>query len=71
MNDNIKISSIEQNISHINESLQRIESNMKSGFQEVNGRIDKINNRLWQLFFWVTGGFGAVLVVIAKANHWF
>lgn len=89
MSDDTRIALLENNLSHIGETLKRLERKMDDGFLEnkkefdrleqkmdknfgtLDVKIDAINNRLWILYFWVTGGFAAVLGVIAKSHHWF
>ena len=45
---------------------------------EINAKIDKLDNRLWQLFMWTIAGFGATIAgfvslfaIIAHGFEWF
>lgn len=54
-----RIIRVETVIESINQSLIRLEN-----------KIDKIDNRLWQVMFWTIAGFIGILGVLAKVFHW-
>lgn len=70
MKDDTRIALLEQSISHINETMTRLEikmdrldSKLEDGFKGVNGRI-------WANFYWGVAGFSSVLGLIAHALRW-
>lgn len=85
MKDGTRIALLEQSITHINDTMLRIEKRfdaVDARFDRIELRIDAlsgemkqgfkdINNRLWSNFFWMVGGFAGILGLVAHAVHWF
>lgn len=76
-----RIARLESNSNHVFTQLADIKNEIKEFRQEIktmfnhldnkiDTKIDKINSRLWTLFFWMIGGFASVLYVIAHADKW-
>lgn len=57
-------------LSDIKSDIKQLSDRMENGFKNSDARIDKINSRLWTLFYWMIGGFASVLYVIAHAHKW-
>ncbi len=55
---------------NIDHRFDKVDKKLESLDKKLDLKLDKINNRFWVQFFWATGGFAAVLTVIAKAVHW-
>lgn len=76
-----RIAILETNISHIHETLERIENNMSIGFANIHNRFEKIDDRFnkieskvdsnfkWLITLYIGGGLG-LLTVLAKGFHW-
>lgn len=64
MSENIKIAVLEQNISQINDTLKRIEQDVKH-----------INNRIWSNFLWllsiIIGSTVGLAYMMAHGFRWF
>ena len=76
-NEDKRIALLEQSIGGINQTLIRIEKDMKEsfakvddGFAKVNNSIEQTNNRLWYNFYWSVAGFSGILMLFAHAQHW-
>jgi hypothetical protein len=65
-----KIAVLENTNVHVVESLHRIERRLEIMESNFNSRIDRIDNRLWQLMFFTIAGFAGVLGLIAHAFKW-
>lgn len=74
-------SDIKQLSERMDTGFKQLSDKMDSGFKQLSGKIDdnlkysdskmdKINSRLWTLFYWMIGGFASVLYVIAHAHKW-
>ena len=85
MSNDERIAILETTVSHVHETLERLEKNISKGFDNVDSRlnsidtriertdnrIDKINDRLWSNFIWTIGAIVAVLALMAHGFHWF
>lgn len=58
---------IKQDIKYL---CEEVKTEAKSLRDHVDIRLDRLNSRLWTLFFWMVGGGGSILYVIAKSSHW-
>ncbi len=58
-NHESRITRLEISSENINLSLNRIET-----------KLDKVDDRLWHLVFFMFGGFATTLGVMAKGFHW-
>lgn len=63
-----RIALLEQSIGHIDQTLMRIESTIEKMDKSLNARIDKVENRLWQILFLISSSI--VGIIIAKIFHW-
>lgn len=77
-----RLALLEQSISNLKESLERIERNINKGFSDVNKRIDdlssdanstfiEVNNRLWRNFYFLIGGFAGLFAMMGHGFKWF
>jgi chromosome segregation ATPase len=75
MKDDTRLALLEQSISHINETMMRIEKRFDSidkKFDDANKRFDRLENRIedvrknsWSQFCWVMGFMLAVATAFA------
>ena len=65
-----RIAVLENTISHINETLIRIENTIIGNHQELRQEVKKLDNRIWSNFYWAIGGFAAILGMLAKLLRW-
>ncbi len=65
-----RIAVLENTMLHIHETLERLDKRMTSLEMNMNQRFDKLDSRLWQNFYWMIGGFTAIIGLIAKLQHW-
>jgi len=70
MKDDTRIALLEQSIGHINQTLIRIEKRLDTMDAKIDARFDSLNNRIWNNFLWIIGGFTAILGILAHALHW-
>ncbi|MEK6880068.1 MAG: hypothetical protein AABY22_10690 [Nanoarchaeota archaeon] len=81
MSNDERMAVLETTINHVNitledikNSINRLNNKMEDGFNMLNNKIDircdKLNDRLWTLFFWMIGGFAAILGIMAHGFHW-
>jgi uncharacterized coiled-coil protein SlyX len=75
MTEETRIALLEQSIWHINETLVRIEkrldtidSDMKTGFNRLDSKID--SKFIWLISFGI-GAFAGLFGMMAHAMHWF
>lgn len=61
---------IKEEIREVKDQIKETKCEVKSLRDHVDFRLDKINNRLWSLFFWMIGGGSSILYIIAKSNGW-
>jgi UDP-N-acetylglucosamine 2-epimerase len=66
--NDVKIAVLQTTNQHIHETLHRIENKMDEGFKKVDTRIDKIDNRLWQIIFLMSSSILAA--ILGKIMHW-
>lgn len=82
MNENIKTVILEQNIGQINETLkrmeqtiQRLDHDMKTGFQAVDNKFQIVNDRIWSNSIWllsmIVGSTIGLAYLMAHGFHWF
>lgn len=71
----VRIALLEQSISHIDQTLIRIESRINQLDEKIDKieskihiRIDKLDNRLWQIIFLISSS--VVAIVLGKIFHW-
>jgi hypothetical protein len=76
-----RVAVLETTVSHINETLARIETKMDYNFDYLNKKMDskfealenrftKIDNRLWSSFMWTVTAFAGVFLMLAKIKGW-
>lgn len=76
-----RVTRIELSIESINQTLIRLEKRMESIDNKMDGslkvldnKIDvgfkSLNDRLWNNFYWMIGGFTGVLGILARVLHW-
>ncbi len=79
MKNNIdaKIALLEQNVSHMNETLARMEKKIDSRFDDADKRIEKLdskiektNDRIWSTFIWQLSAMLGLAGIMAKGFHW-
>lgn len=70
MSNEERLAVLETTNTHIIESLFRIENRIINLDTKVDSRFDKLNDRMWTLFFWMIGGFASILGILAHADHW-
>lgn len=58
-----RITRVETTVENINDTLKRLENKIDDGFKTVS-------NRLWSNFYWMIGGFGSILLLIAHGFKW-
>jgi hypothetical protein len=68
-NVNTQVALLKQSIGHVNETLKRIELGFTSHLDDISRRLDKLDNRLWQIIFLIASS--VIGLVIAKIFHWF
>lgn len=70
-NDQVRLALLEQSIGHIGETLQRIEGRLN----QIEGKIDKFDSRLWTNFYWLLGTIFTVSAglagIMAQGFKWF
>jgi uncharacterized coiled-coil protein SlyX len=78
MNNNkleTRVALVEQSISHISETLIRIEKKMDAGFEKLEKEVKLIDSRLWTNFYWILGTMFTLSTlmcgIMAKGFHWF
>lgn len=54
----------------VDDEIKRLDAKIDNRFDSLSGRMDSLNGRLWQLFFWMIGGFAGILALLAHAVHW-
>ncbi len=64
--EDTRIALLEQSINNINETLIRFEKR----FDQLDAKIESINNRLWSIFRWTIGGFVGTWGMLAHVLHW-
>lgn len=68
---NTKIAIFENMISHINDTLIRIEHIIATDHQKIRDQIKKLHNRIWTNFYWALTAFSILLGdILAKLLHW-
>ncbi len=78
----VRLALLEQSITHVNETLLRIdnrlssiESKIERKFDEVDKKLEKFDGRLWTNFYWILGTvftLSSVLAgLMAKGFNWF
>jgi hypothetical protein len=74
-NNEVRLAVLETSVSHIYQTLERMEKNIERGFDSLNARIGKVEDKLWQHLMWLLGIFGTLIVgfilTIARSFHWF
>ncbi len=79
-----RVALLEMSISHINDTLVRIEKRfykiderldkIDDRFNRLDEKIDKLDSKLDSRFLWLLsftiGGFASVLGVVARVAHW-
>lgn len=63
-----RVALLEQSIGHIAQTLLRIESRIDGLEKSLNTRIDKVENRLWQILFLISSSI--VGMILGKIFHW-
>lgn len=64
--NDIKIAVLQTTNEHIHETLNRIEKRL----EKIDEKIEKFDSRIWQLIFWIIGGFSSILLLIAHSFKW-
>jgi len=65
-----RVALLEQSISHVNETLIRIDKRFDHLETRMETRFDRMESRIWSLFLWMIGGFVGVLGLLAHSMHW-
>lgn len=72
---------ITQELRRLNERIDSFSNRMDGKFDSIDGKFnyieekldkkfDKLNDRLWTLFFWMIAGFASILGIMAHGFHW-
>ena len=69
-NHESRITRLEVTIENINESLKQINNKIDQNSTQINNKIDKLDNRIWQIMFFIVSGFAALLAVMAHGFKW-
>ena len=70
MHNSERIAVLETTILNINSTLLDLRQDIKRGFDKVDDRFDKIENRLWSNFFWLMSMIIGLAGLIAHTQHW-
>lgn len=65
-----RIAVLETLVANINKNLEEIKSSQQNLQQQMSEGFNKINNRLWQNFYWMIGGLSGILFILAKIKGW-
>ena len=65
-----RIAVLETLVTNINKNLEEIKSTQNILHQQMNDGFSKINNRLWQNFYWMIAGFSGIFIILAKIKGW-
>ena len=65
--NDMKISSLEQAIVTINETLIRFEKR----FDKIDMQLAQMNSRIWSTFMYTIGAFAVTWAIMAHGFHWF
>lgn len=70
MKDDTRIALLEQSISHINETMTRLEVKLDRLDSKIEDGFKQVSARIWANFYWGVAGFSGVLGLIAHALRW-
>lgn len=65
-----KIDYIENNHESRITRLEVTIENINQNLSQINNKLDKLDNRIWQMMLFTVGGFAALLAVMARGFHW-
>ena len=70
----LSIENISQTLLRLEKRIDSIDNKMDSTLKGLDNKIDvgfkSLNDRLWNNFYWMIGGFTGVLGLLAKVLHW-